>query len=477
MGALREWQSLPDRMVFIKGSQQVLGSLITLLVLAVILLVTFFQLLEGSDGEEFLTVCLMTLVFGFTFLSVLWNAANSTRVVLDAKAQLATRVDSIFFIPQRRQALPFKQIRRVRVRSAGAGRLAQARDVPLWKVELEGVGASNLTVNERGTHAEMKALAERVAALVNRPIADALEEAGAVPSPRAEPLRTLSQGFSSLMENLTAMAGVGAPAEKRGPVPSQFYTPSPRVEETRPAQAREQAPPESVPSPRADELSATLAPVMVQAQSPVGLVPTTLPLQYSAPPLLPLPEMPPLFGALPTLNIPLSAPMGSTMPTSAAEQRPVEKETPPVLETPAAIRPSEPESSDDSANVEALYAQARKQHRAGAYDAAEEAYRRALRIDPGNAAIQNDLGVLYWTRGNLHAAESAFRRAVALNPFMWESRYNLGLLLTRTRRRTEAYEQFQIGARNAEHADLKRFTNALRGEFAPPQSSRERKRE
>lgn len=48
------------------------------------------------------------------------------------------------------------------------------------------------------------------------------------------------------------------------------------------------------------------------------------------------------------------------------------------------------------------------------YDAAEEAYKKAIRLDPNNPAWHNNVGVIYALRGNLQIAEEEFRSAVSI---------------------------------------------------------------
>ncbi|HKX31019.1 MAG TPA: tetratricopeptide repeat protein [Blastocatellia bacterium] len=71
-------------------------------------------------------------------------------------------------------------------------------------------------------------------------------------------------------------------------------------------------------------------------------------------------------------------------------------------------------------------------------EAAEAAYRAALRLDPGCASAYLNLGDLFETRGQLAEAESCYRLAVEHEPQTPEMHNNLGKLLARVGRFEEA---------------------------------------
>ncbi len=60
------------------------------------------------------------------------------------------------------------------------------------------------------------------------------------------------------------------------------------------------------------------------------------------------------------------------------------------------------------------------------YEAAGEAYRRALELDPKNALAIVGLGNLEKRRGDHQKARECFERAAALDPTLWQAHYNLG---------------------------------------------------
>lgn len=60
------------------------------------------------------------------------------------------------------------------------------------------------------------------------------------------------------------------------------------------------------------------------------------------------------------------------------------------------------------------------------YDAAGEAYRRSLELDPKNALALVGLGNLEKKRGDFQKARECFQRAAELTPDLWQAHYNLG---------------------------------------------------
>lgn len=60
------------------------------------------------------------------------------------------------------------------------------------------------------------------------------------------------------------------------------------------------------------------------------------------------------------------------------------------------------------------------------YDAAGEAYRRALELDPRNALALVGLGNLEKKRGDFQKSREYFQRAAELTPDLWQAHYNLG---------------------------------------------------
>jgi tetratricopeptide (TPR) repeat protein len=71
-------------------------------------------------------------------------------------------------------------------------------------------------------------------------------------------------------------------------------------------------------------------------------------------------------------------------------------------------------------------------------DDALTAQQRLVRNRPNDAGAVNDLGNLYHLGGNLVSAEEAYRRALEINPEFTPALYNLALLLQQTGERKEA---------------------------------------
>jgi tetratricopeptide (TPR) repeat protein len=77
------------------------------------------------------------------------------------------------------------------------------------------------------------------------------------------------------------------------------------------------------------------------------------------------------------------------------------------------------------------------------YDAAEEAYRRAIELDPTLANALTNLGNLMFKRERMPEAEELYLRALKLDAEQPEAHYNLGFLLFERREVTAAVESFE----------------------------------
>jgi hypothetical protein len=77
-------------------------------------------------------------------------------------------------------------------------------------------------------------------------------------------------------------------------------------------------------------------------------------------------------------------------------------------------------------NVAAARQAIERGRRAATLPEARAAYERAVRLDPQSADAWNALGLALGTSGDRAAADEAFRRALALDPHHYAARQNLG---------------------------------------------------
>jgi tetratricopeptide (TPR) repeat protein len=89
-----------------------------------------------------------------------------------------------------------------------------------------------------------------------------------------------------------------------------------------------------------------------------------------------------------------------------------------------------------------LVADALAHHKAGRLDLAEAAYRDALGVSPGHAAITHNLGVLAAAKGQYRAAIGQFDAAIAAEPQYASAHYNRAAALQALGQSREAIESF-----------------------------------
>jgi tetratricopeptide (TPR) repeat protein len=94
-----------------------------------------------------------------------------------------------------------------------------------------------------------------------------------------------------------------------------------------------------------------------------------------------------------------------------------------------------------------LFTKARKAQLDKDLKTAEEFYRQAIDIDPGDAMVYYNLGILYNATGRREKAEDAYRRAIELNPNYTKAYNNLGLILRWTQRHAEAEAAYRQALR------------------------------
>jgi len=92
------------------------------------------------------------------------------------------------------------------------------------------------------------------------------------------------------------------------------------------------------------------------------------------------------------------------------------------------------------------------------------AYREAIRLNPRNARVYHDLGVLYERDGDLREAERALREAIRLDPHYANAHYRLGTLLQRFGDRNGAIASYRAALRHdPTHDAATRRLRALEG--------------
>jgi tetratricopeptide (TPR) repeat protein len=93
----------------------------------------------------------------------------------------------------------------------------------------------------------------------------------------------------------------------------------------------------------------------------------------------------------------------------------------------------------------------------GQPEKAEQHYRAAVKIDPSDAMIHYNWGLVQLLRGNLDAAAKAFQQALKINPQYADAHVQFGVLLERQRRADEALRHYRLA--------LKSNPNHRRGHF------------
>jgi tetratricopeptide (TPR) repeat protein len=107
-----------------------------------------------------------------------------------------------------------------------------------------------------------------------------------------------------------------------------------------------------------------------------------------------------------------------------------------------------------------LFTKARKAHLGEELKTAEEFYRQAAEIDPADAMVYYNLGLLYNKTGRRDEAEAAYRHAIALNPNYTKAYSNLGLLMRHSQRYAEAEAAYRK-AIQADHSYLIAYYNLI----------------
>jgi tetratricopeptide (TPR) repeat protein len=100
-------------------------------------------------------------------------------------------------------------------------------------------------------------------------------------------------------------------------------------------------------------------------------------------------------------------------------------------------------------DLEAVFALAQLHVEEDRWDDAIAVYQNAIAAAPDNAALHNDLAVLYDDAGDPQAAEASYRRALAIDPAYGPAYVNLGTLLVEADRIEEATAILEQGAAQA----------------------------
>jgi tetratricopeptide (TPR) repeat protein len=100
-------------------------------------------------------------------------------------------------------------------------------------------------------------------------------------------------------------------------------------------------------------------------------------------------------------------------------------------------------------DLEAVFALAQLHVEEDRWDEAIAVYQNAIAAAPENAALHNDLAVLYDDAGDSEAAEASYRRALALDATYGPAYVNLGTLLVEAGRVEEATAILEQGAAQA----------------------------
>jgi Flp pilus assembly protein TadD len=91
-----------------------------------------------------------------------------------------------------------------------------------------------------------------------------------------------------------------------------------------------------------------------------------------------------------------------------------------------------------SPKAKQVYEEATKLLQAGKYEEASELLKRAISLQPDYVQAHNDLGAVYMKQNQLDKAEETLRQTIKLNNRWYLPQLNLGVVLNRKRKHTEA---------------------------------------
>lgn len=102
---------------------------------------------------------------------------------------------------------------------------------------------------------------------------------------------------------------------------------------------------------------------------------------------------------------------------------------------------------DGGIEAERMYRIGRQYQGQARHGSAEEAFLKALALDPGHVEARNALGVAYFAQGKIRAAEEQFRMAIVVAPARAHLHNNLGYLYQQIGRSEEAVNAFSEALR------------------------------
>jgi tetratricopeptide (TPR) repeat protein len=108
------------------------------------------------------------------------------------------------------------------------------------------------------------------------------------------------------------------------------------------------------------------------------------------------------------------------------------------------LRPDTHDPARRRAAYEAYLEGARLDEEPATFDRAEDAYRRAIALDPSLGHALTNLGNLRFRRGDVTEAEELYRRALAVDGAQPEALYNLGYLASERGEHAEALRYFEL---------------------------------
>tara|TARA_B110000037_G_scaffold207594_1_gene254737 strand:- start:16 stop:663 length:648 start_codon:yes stop_codon:yes gene_type:complete len=96
-----------------------------------------------------------------------------------------------------------------------------------------------------------------------------------------------------------------------------------------------------------------------------------------------------------------------------------------------------------SLTINEIFSLAVKNHQENKLDAAQDLYKKILKIDPGHLAVLNNLGVIFQKLGENQKAKECFEKAIEINPHYANAYNNLGTIFKELGENQKAKECFE----------------------------------